>query len=146
MLAVVEWPQSDDVSERVRAGETNIGWVHVVVRRPDGLLVDIQGAHQPDDLLDYWADYLDEPDAADLLEVTRDRFTALLAEDPSVVDNETRTIAARTAARHTSPGLTVSELDAPALHHKRVTSTQGLPIRPPHLPSSPMGNPSGPTI
>lgn len=56
-------------------GVSGLGWAwrHVAVRRPDGILVDINGAATEAEMLDLWRYELDDPDSARIVDLPTDR-------------------------------------------------------------------------
>lgn len=69
-----------------------IGWVHVVNRRPDGLLIDANGKHEIGLLLDEYGDWTDDG-SAELYEIPVERFHAMLHDDPTTIGDDTRAFA-----------------------------------------------------
>jgi len=77
-----------------------IGWVHVVVERPDGMLVDIHGAADFDAVMDRFEPRLDNTeDDGELIPVAPGAFQQMLGQDPVEVDADDRSTAADVLAR-----------------------------------------------
>jgi hypothetical protein len=94
-------------------GATAYGWVHVLVRSPDGRLIDVEGVHDPADVWGRWGEIADDAAAddaeheaeagdpagawPDLVEVHCTGYaaaTSVSRDDPDVSDLERNAIAA----------------------------------------------------
>lgn len=80
-----------------------IGWSHLLVRRPDGKLVDVEGAHEEGPVLDRFGPIVEQDDdnlEADLIEIPVSGFEAMLHVDPVAADAaEVRQVARAVARR-----------------------------------------------
>lgn len=66
------------------------GWVHLAVMAPGGRVLDINGLHDPDDVIDQYGDWSDEDleDVQLVIDKTATRFAG--ATDPTTAEDRTR--------------------------------------------------------